>query len=591
VGVVAGYAAALFHWLLVLTTEAAAYLMGVEGGLTGDFSIVASKLGFSERLLLPSIVALGAFLGGLLVYRFAPEAEGAGTDAAIMAFHRKAGLIDPRVPLVKAVASALTVGFGGSAGTQGPGVQLGSGVGSLIARVLRYGLWDRRIAVVAGMAAALSALFRAPMGTALFAVEVLYKRDLEVLALVPALIASVVAYTVTAPVLGYTEILPRVEVGLAQAYSLESLAFYLALGIFVAPFAVAYVLLFNWVSRSFRKLEPKLHVKAFKPLVGGLLVGVIGIFVPEALGPGMGLLINIFESYEVETVTVSMVLTLLYYAFTKMVATCLSVASGGSGGVFAPSVTIGALLGYSYGLLISPYSPVPAIAYAYLGMAAFFAAVSKVPLATAVMVAEMSGSYHLLVPALIASIVARELSGDISIYSAQLHHRPRPEVASLELVLDQLHEHAEARLVRVGEITDLSYVTLSVHDPVGKAVDMMMKRHQHIVPVVDDHGRLVGVIDASLIGLMLELPPDTPLRSVPLRRPLVLHEDDDIAYAAEQLVSHDSEYAIVVNGSARYRGVVTVSDIAAAALALIAGRAIAETRAGRSDRKAAGTGS
>ncbi len=574
VGVVAGYFATLFYWMLIAVTDGMAVLMGLEGGYRGDFSLLALDLRGPQRLLIPVIVALGAFLGGLLVYRFAPEAEGHGTDAVISAFHRKAGIVNPQVPFVKAVASALTVGLGGSGGVEGPSAQMGGGLGSLVARILRYNVWDRRTALVAGMAAALSAIFRAPIGTALFAVEVLYKRDLEVQALVPAIIASAVAYTVTAPLWGYMEVFPKISLSPSLLYNVESLAFYALLGVFVAPFAVAYVTLFSKVSENFKSLEPKLKLLALKPALGGLIAGLIGLTIPHALGSGRGLLATFLASPNTviggaEELGFAILVGL---AIAKMFATSFSIGSGGSGGVFAPSITIGALLGYAYGLLVQPYSLVPPLAYAYLGMAAFFSAASKVPLATSVMVAEMSGSYHLLVPALISSVIARELAGSKSIYESQVHHRPRPEIVSLELVIDQLLlALPEAKRIRAADVANTEYKPLRLNDTVSEALELMMRKHQHVVPIVDGGGRFMGVLDSSLLGLLLELPRTRRLASMPLRKPPIVHVDENIVSVAEQLISNDIDYAIVVNGDGTYHGVVTVSDITAVALGLVTG--------------------
>ncbi len=572
VGVFAGFFATLFYWLLGAVTEAFALLLGVPNGYGGDFSLVASRVEFPLRLALPLIVAAGAFAGGLLVYRFAPEAEGHGTDAIIMAFHRRAGLVDPQVPFVKAVASALTIGAGGSGGVEGPSAQMGGGLGSLIARVLRYGVFDRRIAVVAGMAAALSAIFRAPIGTALFAVEVLYRRDLEVPALVPAIVASVVAYTVTAPLWGYMEVFPRISLRPELLYNVESLLLYMGLGVFVAPFALVYVTAFTRASEGFARLEKLLPLRALKPMLGAVLAGALGIAVPYALGSGRKLLVNFLSNPTtiLPSEAGEAVALVLAIAAAKMAATSFSIGSGGSGGVFAPSITIGALLGYAYGVLVSNYSPLPPIVYAYLGMASFFAAASKTPLATSVMVAEMSGSYHLLVPALIASVVARELTGNVSIYESQLHHRPRPEVVSLEMLVDHVALLPDAHRIKARDLADTRYEPLTLNDSVSKALELMLHRHQHIIPVVDRSGRFLGVVDSTLLGLLLELPRMRTLASVPLRKPPVVHVEDDLTFVAEQLVNYDIEYAVVTDSDGRYYGVVTVADVAAAALNILA---------------------
>jgi len=181
IGVVAGLFAFAFYKLLMLASGLASWMLGVTPkplALVHDIALAVLE-GSVRWPLIVAVVVAGAGVSSVLVYRLAPEAEGHGTDAAINAFHKRAALIGFNIPLVKAVASALTIGFGGSGGVEGPSAQMGAGLGSVLARILRLPFQARRIALVSGVAAALSALFRAPLGTALFAVEVLYKRDLE----------------------------------------------------------------------------------------------------------------------------------------------------------------------------------------------------------------------------------------------------------------------------------------------------------------------------------------------------------------------------------------------------------------------------
>ncbi len=152
--------------------------------------------------LIPLIPTLGGLISGLLVFIWAPEAEGHGTDAVINSFHRGRGMIRTRVPIIKTLASAVLIGSGGSAGREGPIAQIGAGFGSLLARLLRIPIKDRRLMVLAGAAAGISAIFQAPLGGAIFTTEVLYRNhELETEALIPGIISSLTA-SVRKPAIG-----------------------------------------------------------------------------------------------------------------------------------------------------------------------------------------------------------------------------------------------------------------------------------------------------------------------------------------------------------------------------------------------------
>ncbi|MEX0747508.1 MAG: chloride channel protein, partial [Rhodothermales bacterium] len=202
IGVLGALGAIAFSFLVGLVTDlaltdAVGYHMPMPGGegSSANFDLDAA-LRPSRRWLLLIVPALGGLISGWLVFTFAPEAEGHGTDAVIRAFHQNKGVIGPRIPVVKMLASAVTIGTGGSAGREGPIAQIGAALASLLARRFKLGERERRILLVAGMAAGIGAIFRSPLGAAFFAVEVLYREDLESEALMPAAIASITGYSI-----------------------------------------------------------------------------------------------------------------------------------------------------------------------------------------------------------------------------------------------------------------------------------------------------------------------------------------------------------------------------------------------------------
>ncbi len=578
IGVASGLFATFFYFLLEVTTYASAVALGVEpGSLTGyaDLAVVildAARAGEALRLyLVPLILVAGAAISSIIVYRWAPEAEGHGTDAAIKAFHRMAGIIRIRVPIIKAVASALTVGTGGSGGVEGPSALMGAGIGSGLAQAMKMNMWDRRTAVLAGMAGALSALFRAPIGAAIFAVEVIYKRDIEVRALVPAIVASIVGYAVSMPFWGYAEVFPKIVVDQRALYTATALLAYIGLGVFMAPFAVLYVKLFYGARDTITRASP--DNPYLRPVIGAAGTALLGVFAPYVLGSGRQLLARFLSSPGLVVPRLhgegvyAFAFFLVLVALAKIVATSLSIGSGGSGGVFAPGITAGALLGYAYGLVVGgPVSGIDPLVFAYMGMGVFFAAASKTPLATSFMVTEMSGSYGLLVPTLLSSYLAREIAREVTIYESQIPHRLRPELINIEAIIELLRQRGVRLGIKAGDIAEKQFKSLTLSDPVAKAIDLIITGKQHIVPVVDANGKLVGVVDGSMLERLFEHKPSEPLSRLELRKPPAVLVDEDIIHVVDVLeeAEADIDYVVVIDENARYKGVILYRDIVAA---------------------------
>jgi len=240
IGIISGFTVLVFFELLTRMASYSASLLGTnEIGKTTDLSIV--YLEAKKPLIELALLMAGVIVSAVIVYRIAPEAEGGGTESAVFAYHNRAGIIPLKVPFVKLVSSVLSIGTGTSAGVEGPSVHMGAGAGSQLAKVLGLSRKDRSIAFIAGISAALAAAFRAPLGSAFFATEVMYKRDLEAQAFMPAFISSLVAYAVTAPYFKFVEPLPRIDVAANLIYSVNGLLTLLGLGVFVAPFVYIFI--------------------------------------------------------------------------------------------------------------------------------------------------------------------------------------------------------------------------------------------------------------------------------------------------------------------------------------------------------------
>jgi len=486
VGLVAGGGALLFNLLLAwadygFMVRAAGYHILQAGGEATTVTVVTEP---ARRWVLFLVPAIGGLLSGWIVYTFAPEAEGHGTDAVVNAFHRMRGVIRARVPLVKTVASALTIGSGGSAGREGPIAQIGAGFGSSLATWLKAGDRERRLLMLAGAAGGLGAVFRAPLGGAFFAAEVQYRDvEFESAALVPAFISSIVAYSVYCSVTGRWGAIFTVP-PLRYSHPLE-LALYVALGAICALVGAVHVKVFYGVrNRIFRPLPIPNHVK---PALGGLVVGAIGFFVPEVLGMGYGstqLLLDGQLPLRLAGLIVVM----------KIVATGVTIGSGGSGGVFAPSMVIGACLGGTVGTLLHTWMPdvvVQPSAYVLVGMAGFFAGVSKAPVATLIMVSEMTTGYGLLVPLMLTTAVAYVLTPRrISIYENQVMSRAASPAHEGEYVVDILEQIRVRDALPKGQ----PMTWFRPETPLSEILEGVATGQQHTFPVLQDGRTLHGVI-------------------------------------------------------------------------------------------------
>jgi CIC family chloride channel protein len=365
-----------------------------------------------RRWALPIVVALGAFLGGVVVHLLAQEAEGHGTDAAITAFHFKAGRVRRRVAPVKLIASSLTIGAGGSGGREGPTAQISSGFGAALADWLHLSDADRRLCLVTGMGAGIGAIFRAPLGGAMFGAEVLYKRDVEVEAIVPSLIASIVGYSVFGAVVGWEPVFgDQARFGFDDPAQLVAFA---VLGCVCGLVGRAYARTFRAARRLFGRLPGPWVAR---PALGGLLVGLLGVALPEVLGTGYG-----WAQIGMGPGVADLALwTVLVLPFAKILATSLSIGSGGAGGIFGPGIVIGGMLGAGVWRLGQGLPGVPdaAAPMVIVGMMALFGSIAHVPLAALLMVAEMTGNIAMLAPAMVAVGVASLVVGDETIYTAQ----------------------------------------------------------------------------------------------------------------------------------------------------------------------------
>ncbi len=503
VGIVAGLGAILFRYL----------------GQSVEFLSLANFAGFvpteaaGEKSLFPEIVrpfvpwavvvvmTCGGLLSGWLVYTFAPEAEGHGTDAAIDAYHNRQGRVRGRIPIIKTLASAITLGTGGSAGREGPIAQIGAGFGSLLATWLNLPSRDRRIMLAAGMGAGVGAIFRAPLAGALFAGEIMYRdADIESDVVVPTAVASTVAYSVYCMALPsdirFTPLFGR-ELDYHLVTPLE-LVPYGILALIVTVVGVLYIKTFYGLHDAFKKLPVPAIVR---PAIGAGLAGTIGLGLfyllgqdrdaLAVLGTGYGTLQKALSPGEVPAFQL-----LLSVALIKVLTTSLTISSGGSGGVFGPSIVIGGCLGTAVGQLFSQWWPEIVVhpqTYGIVGMAGFFAGCARAPFSTILMVSEMTGSYDLLLPTLWVSTIAFLLGSRWTLYQKQVRTRLDSAAHRGDFMVDVLEG------IRVSDVYDPARRVVLIPESMSldEIVHSLVKTNQHYFPVVDQDNKLIGIFSAD----------------------------------------------------------------------------------------------
>ncbi|MDQ6692798.1 MAG: chloride channel protein [Chloroflexota bacterium] len=418
IGVVAGLGAVLFYLAIGWATD---FFLGQLAGYAPPSPVgegAPTLTPIARPWLLPLVTGLGGLISGIIVFNLAPEAEGHGTDSAIDAIHHKGGRIRPRIPPIKLIASAITIGSGGSGGREGPAAQISAGFGSLLSEWLKLGVMDRRIAVAAGMGAGIGAIFRAPLGGAVMAAEILYIHDLEVEALIPSLIASIVGYSVYGAFFGYAPIFgAQPQLGFDHPVQL---LYYAALGVICGAVGLLYTRSFYGITAFFHRIKLP---KWFKPAIGGVLVGLMGIVLPGALHMGYGWVQLGMTKQDLLGFPLWVVLLL---PFAKILSTSLSIGSGGSGGIFGPGMVVGGMLGASFWRLgegFLPQMPTDPAPLVIIGMMALFGGIAHAPLAVMLMVAEMTGNLSLLAPAMVAVAISTALVGSNTIYRSQLPTR------------------------------------------------------------------------------------------------------------------------------------------------------------------------
>lgn len=551
VGVIAGLGAVAFSICLkYMSVFVLARLLHYQPPPTGDDPANPLSLPWPWWMLLV-VPTLGGLISGILVQTFAPEAEGHGTDAMVRAFHRQGGIIRGRVPLIKALASIITIGTGGSAGQEGPIAQIGAGFGSYLGQVLRLTADERRSLVLAGAAGGIGAIFRAPLGGALFAVEVLYSSTaLESPSLLPCLVSSIIAYSTFTLFMRSDAIfsVPNLEFR-----GLSELPYYGLLAIACTLVGWCFVKVFYGSRDYFFKKLPIPDL--LKPMLGGLLVGVVALAVPQVMSGGygwvqwgaMGMPFD-YDGAKAFTPQLSFGM-LLAAALVKIVATSSTISSGGSGGVFGPSVFIGGMLGGAFGQLVHSIHPSSApqpVAFALVGMGGFFAGVSKTPLTSLLMICEISGSYKLLVPLMLVCTITFALSRNWTIFEEQVPTPLESPARQGDFLIDVL----ERMSVTEAGVRSDGVITFHEAAPLAQILDRIRHSSETLFPVLDASGELSGIFNLHDIRLALldSAPRDLVIADDLATKPVLsVTADDHLGLALRRMTELNADEIPVVD--------------------------------------------
>jgi CIC family chloride channel protein len=425
------------------------------------------------------VPVVGAMIVGPLIYFFAPEAKGHGVPEVMQAILLQGGKIRPRVALIKALASAISIGTGGSIGREGPIIQIGSSLGSTIGQFFRIPSKRLKTLVGCGAAAGIAAAFNAPIAGALFAVEIILM-DFAVAQFSPIVISAVMATVISHSFEGNlaTFIVPKYNY--ASPYEI---VFYFVLGALAGLVSYMFIKLLYYLEDYF---DNKLSIPEYtKPVIGGLGIGLTGLFFPQVMGVGYDSINNALHGQMIWHVALILV-------FVKIFATSLTLGSGSSGGIFAPSLFMGAMLGYFFGHFV--HFTFPEItgepgAYALVAMGGLVAGTTRAPITAIIIVFELTNDYNIILPLMVTCIISTILSSKLS----------RESIYTLKLLLRNIHlkEGTETNIMESIQVKDVyakDFDRISISDNFSMVVNKIIRGHGPEFPVIDKKGKLRGII-------------------------------------------------------------------------------------------------
>jgi CIC family chloride channel protein len=539
IGLVAGFGAVGFRYLIEIMILLFDYF-GYIGFFVG---MVWVPLGL---IIMPVV---GGLVVGFLTTKFAPEAEGHGVPEIMTAIALNQGKIRPRVPVIKAIASAFTIGSGGSAGAEGPIGQIGAGVGSSIGQLLKLSEPELRVLTVCGISAGIAAIFNTPIGGALFGLEVVLI-GIEAIAVIPVLLSTVVGTSVASWFFGLDPwfTVPQYFV----PYSGELLLF-IVLGLLLGLFSIIWVKVLYSTEVLFQRIRiPRM----LKPALGGIIVGLIIIWFPQVARVGY----NWIEYALMGFLAVGPMIVLMVM---KLFSTSGAIGSGGSGGVFAPSLYMGAMGGGAIGTLfylLNPGMVTAPMAFAVVGMAALFAGAARAPLTCIIMIAEMTRDYFLLVPLMAAcatSYFINLLFSRNSIYTEKL--AAKGIRLKHQLIADIIDTITVDQIMRTRDI-----VVARPHMYAFQVTELADQTHHSTLPVVEGE-RLIGLVTFRQAYKCLrdDLPPEDTTVTKLVRPAPTVYPDDSAHTALDKMIESGESIVCVVDRKDpdRFLGIISHGDI------------------------------
>lgn len=490
----------------------------------------------------------GMFVAYVIVKTSTGERQwGCGTHRLLEAYHYLGGVISEKETLGSTLGAVITIGFGGSAGLEGPSMLLGGGIASSIGRRLRLEPERLKVYLLSGAAAGLSAIFKAPLTGILFALEIPYQRDLAKDAFIPATFSSLIAYFVSIWLLGPQHLFPYVPEPLVS--SPVSLFHGFLLGIFAAFLGRGFVFTYNWLGKKVS--SPGIY----GPLIGGFGIGLIGLFAPPVLGLGYNTISSVLAG-EFETELPTLILAIM---ILKIITTSITLRTGGTGGLFIPSIFVGSLLGLLYSKVIFGSTDIPLIMAA---MAAVMAATNKTLLASVAFVAETVGPSSIII-SLVSATTSYFASGRSTFFGdvqpvKELSEKER-SVFTLRHIMNEKDFSMDG--VKVSEVMVKDPVALKESANILECLKMVKQYGYRVYPVVDMSNRILGYVALEdLLGLpeeKWELRIDQTL----LRVPLLVKKEDSLGILVSKMIEGGTDHAFVVDDDGKLVGVVATVDI------------------------------
>ncbi len=504
IGLLGGLGAVAIQWLIKLFKML----------FWGSWDLTLQHLDTVPIYMKIGIPVLGSAIVGVVVYYFSKEAKGHGVPEVMEAIALRDGKIRPRVVLAKLFSSSVYIGAGGSVGREGPVIQIGSAIGSAIGQLLRVNPRRTKTFVACGAASGIAAAFNAPVAGALFSVEIILG-DFGVAQFSPIVISSVIATVVSRYFLGD---FPAFEVPEYHLVSPLELIPYAILGVLSGAVALLFTKTLYTLEDFFDKM--KLN-GVLKTMLGGLLIGSMGVFVPHIYGVG-------YDTMNAALLGHLSWITMLLLIFAKILATSISLGSGGSGGVFAPSLFLGTMTGGFFGALVHMLIPeysASSGAYSLVGMGAVVAGATHAPITAILIIFEMTNDYKIILPLMISSIIATAFTTKVrkeSIYTLKLLRKGIDLFAGRDVNL--LRRHSVRNIVRKDQNIVLN--TTSLPDLLST---MLTGKHEEYF-VVDKDGTLQGLITLQTAKEFIEdkdIPPELILASDLMQTDLQCVQPDD----------------------------------------------------------------